>query len=40
MWYGDDKYDINSYVNFIDLLMDNGTRMEIELISRENKKYK
>lgn len=35
MWYGDDKYDINSYGKFIDLPMDNGARMEIELISRE-----
>jgi hypothetical protein len=35
MWYGDDKYDINSYGKFIDLPMDNGARMEIELINRE-----
>ena len=33
MWYGDDKYDIASYGKFVDIPMDNGARMEIELIS-------
>lgn len=33
MWYGDDKYDIKSYGKFVDIPMDNGARMEIELIS-------
>lgn len=33
MWYGDDKYNIDSYGKFIDIPMDNGARMEIELIS-------
>lgn len=28
--YGDDKYDINSYGKFIDIPMDNGTKMEIK----------
>lgn len=32
MWYGDDKYNIHSYGKFIDIPMDNGARMEIELI--------
>lgn len=32
-WYGDDKYDIDSYGKFIEIPMDNGARMEIELIS-------
>lgn len=32
MWYGNDKYNINSYGKFIDIPMDNGARMEIELI--------
>lgn len=30
MWYGDDKYNIDSYGKFIEIPMDNGTRMEIE----------
>ena len=30
MWYGDDKYNIDSYGKFIDIPMDNGARMEIE----------
>lgn len=30
MWYGDDKYNIHSYGNFIEIPMDNGIRMEIE----------
>lgn len=29
MWYGDDKYDINSYGKFVEIPMDNGGRMEI-----------
>lgn len=30
MWYGDDKYNINSYGKFIEIPMDNGARMKIE----------
>ena len=30
MWYGDDKYNIDSYGKFIEIPMDNGARMEIE----------
>ena len=30
MWYGDDKYSIDSYGKFVDIPMDNGARMEIE----------
>lgn len=30
MWYREDKYDINSYGNFIEIPMDNGARMKIE----------
>ena len=30
MWYGDDRYNIDSYGKFIDIPMDNGARMEIE----------
>jgi len=33
MWYSDDKYNIDSYGNFVEIPMDNGGRMEIELIS-------
>lgn len=36
MWYGDNKYDIDSYGKFIDIPMDNGAKMEIKLISRAN----
>lgn len=36
MWYGDDKYDIKSYGKAIDIPMDNGARMEIELIGNIN----
>lgn len=32
MWYGDDKYNIDSYGKFIEIPMDNGARMEIEKI--------
>ena len=32
MWHGDDKYNIHSYGKFIDIPMDNGAKMEIELI--------
>lgn len=31
MWYGDDKYDINSYGKFVPIPLDNGARMEIEV---------
>ena len=30
MWYGDDKYNIDSYGKFVEIPMDNGARMEIE----------
>lgn len=30
MWYGDNKYNIDSYGKFIEIPMDNGARMEIE----------
>ncbi len=33
MWYGDDKYNVNSYGKFIVIPMDNVGRMELELIS-------
>lgn len=36
MWYGNDKYNIDSYGKFIEIPMDNGSRMEIELISSIN----
>lgn len=36
MWHGDDKYNIDSYGKFIDISMDNGARMEIELVSSVN----
>lgn len=29
MWYGDNKYDINSYGKFIIIPMDNGAKMEL-----------
>ena len=32
MWYGDDKYDINSYGKFVPIPLDNGARMEIEVL--------
>ena len=32
MWYGDDKYNIDSYGKFIEIPMDNGARMELEKI--------
>jgi len=32
MWYGDDKYNIDSYGKFIEIPMDNGTRIELEKI--------
>lgn len=33
MWYGTDKYNIDSYGKFIEIPMDNGARMEIEKLS-------
>lgn len=36
MWYGDDKYDVRSYGKFVEIPMDNGARMEIELINSIN----
>lgn len=35
MWYGDDRYNINSYGKFIEIPMDNGARMEISKIYME-----
>ena len=32
MWYGDNKYDINSYGKFISIPLDNGAKMELERI--------
>lgn len=32
MWYGTDEYDGNSYGKAIDVVMDNGDRMEMEII--------
>lgn len=29
-WYGDNKYDINSYGKFIIIPMDNGAKLELE----------
>ena len=34
MWYGDDKYNIDSYGKFLAIPMDNGARMEIEKLPR------
>lgn len=34
MWYGDDLYNIDSYGKFIDLPMDNGAKMELEVMTR------
>lgn len=31
-WYGDNEYSIDSYGKFISIPMDNGAKMEIELI--------
>ena len=36
MWYGDDKYNIDSYGKFIEIPMDNGAKMELEVISNIN----
>lgn len=30
MWYGDNKYDIDSYGKFIKIPMDNGAKMKLE----------
>ena len=32
MWYGNDKYNIDSYGKFISITIDNGARMKIEKI--------
>lgn len=32
MWFGDDKYNIDSYGKFVSIPMDNGARMEIEKV--------
>ena len=34
-WYGDNKYDANSYGKAYDIHLDDGARMEIELLKRE-----
>lgn len=39
MWYGDNKYNIDSYGKFIEVPMDNGGRMEIEKIKGDNHAY-
>lgn len=36
IWYGDDKYNIDSYGKFVRIPMDNGARMEIEKIGDKN----
>lgn len=36
MRYGNDKYSIDSYEKFIEIPMDNGARMELELIKSIN----
>lgn len=36
MWYGNDKYNIDSYGKFIEIPMDNGARMELEKIGGFN----
>lgn len=33
MWYGDDKYNVDSYGKFVSIPIDNGARMEIEKIN-------
>ncbi len=33
MWYGDDKYNIDSYGKFTEIPMDNGGRMELEKVT-------
>ena len=38
MWYGDDKYDINSYGKFVSIPHDNGARMEVEIIDEKRSK--
>ena len=35
MWYGDDEYDINSYGKFIKIPLDNGAKMQIEKIKKD-----
>ena len=37
MWYGDNKYDVNSYGKAIVVPMDNGARMDIKLINNTNR---
>lgn len=36
MWYGTDKYDIESYGKFLSIPMDNGARIEIEKLHVDN----
>ena len=36
MWYGNNKYNIDSYGKFIDIPMDNGGKMKIELVRSIN----
>lgn len=33
MWYGDNKYDINSYGKFVSIPKDNGAKMLLEKIN-------
>lgn len=34
MWYGDNKYNIESYGKFIEIPMDNGAKTELERITQ------
>lgn len=36
MRYGNDKYNIDSYEKFVDIPMDNGARMKLEMINSIN----
>jgi hypothetical protein len=36
MWYGDNPYDADSYGKFITIPADNGMRMELETVRKEN----
>ena len=34
MWYGDNKYNIDSYGKFVEIPMDNGAKVEIEKLQK------
>ena len=36
LWYGDNKYDINGYGKFVSLPMDNGAKLELEILTPIN----